>query len=146
MKPERSRFSRGFTLIELMIVVAIVGILAMIAYPSYLDSIRKSRRADAVAALGAGQLAQEKWRANDTDYGTRVEIGIGAESPDGYYDITVQQAIANTTTCALDANAPSATSYAIRAAGKNGQDQDTGCTALCVDETGTIEPADCVSR
>jgi type IV pilus assembly protein PilE len=45
------RRARGFTLIELMIAVAIVGILAAIAYPSYLDSVRKSRRADAQGAL-----------------------------------------------------------------------------------------------
>ncbi|MCP4091353.1 MAG: prepilin-type N-terminal cleavage/methylation domain-containing protein, partial [Gammaproteobacteria bacterium] len=43
--------SRGFTLIELMIVVAIVGILAAIAYPSYQEQVRKSRRADANGAL-----------------------------------------------------------------------------------------------
>lgn len=41
----------GFTLIELMIVVAIVGVIAGIAYPSYQDSLVKSRRADAKAAL-----------------------------------------------------------------------------------------------
>lgn len=42
---------KGFTLIELMIVLAIIGILAAIAYPSYRDSVRKSRRADAKTAL-----------------------------------------------------------------------------------------------
>jgi len=41
----------GFTLIELLIVIAIVGVLAKIAYPSYVDSMTKSRRADAKAAL-----------------------------------------------------------------------------------------------
>ncbi len=45
------RPGRGFTLVELMIVVAIVAILAAVAYPSYLQHIRKSRRADAKAAL-----------------------------------------------------------------------------------------------
>lgn len=46
----------GFSLLELMIVVVIVGILASVAYPSYIDSVRKSRRADAKAALS--QLVQ----------------------------------------------------------------------------------------
>jgi len=132
MKPERSRFSRGFTLIELMIVVAIVGILAMIAYPSYLDSIRKSRRADAVAALGAGQLAQEKYRANNTTYGTAAQIGLAANSPDSYYAMTV--------------SGTSATAYTITATGQNGQNLDTGCTVITVNEASIFSPAVCAKR
>lgn len=43
--------SRGFTLIELMIVVAVIAIIAAVAYPSYLEQMRKTRRADAQGAL-----------------------------------------------------------------------------------------------
>lgn len=48
--------ARGFTLIELMIVVAIVAILAAVAYPAYRDSISKSRRAEARATDGCGAV------------------------------------------------------------------------------------------
>ena len=53
--------TKGFTLIELMIAVAIVGILAGIAYPSYQDSVRKSRRADAQGALLGFANAMERY-------------------------------------------------------------------------------------
>jgi len=55
---------RGFTLIELMIVVAIIGILVAVALPAYNQSVRKSRRADAKTALL--DLAQREERFNST--------------------------------------------------------------------------------
>ena len=53
--------TRGFTLIELMIAVAILGIIAAIAYPSYLDQVRKSKRSDAQSALLQAANRQERF-------------------------------------------------------------------------------------
>ncbi len=55
-----SKTVRGFTLIELMIVVAVIGILAAIAYPSYQDSVRKGRRGEAKSDLV--EIAQQMER------------------------------------------------------------------------------------
>ena len=54
------KINRGFTLVELMIVVAIVAILAAIGYPSYQNSVQKSRRADGRAALQEAAARQER--------------------------------------------------------------------------------------
>lgn len=51
----------GFTLLEVMITVVIVGILASIAYPSYLDSVRKANRSEAIAELQNILAAQERY-------------------------------------------------------------------------------------
>ncbi len=57
---------------ELMIVVAIVAILAAIAYPSFMEQVRSSRRSDALAESGRIQLAMERWRADNPSYATNV--------------------------------------------------------------------------
>ena len=96
---------RGITLLELMIVVSIIGILAAIAYPSYQDSVRKSRRADGMAALANVQLAQQKLRSNCRFFAGAVGaaevcgadasasvVRASAMSEDDWYAITVTNA------------------------------------------------------
>lgn len=63
---------RGFTLIELMVALAIAGILAAIAYPAYTKQMQKGRRADALATLTAIMQAQERYRANVSNYASTL--------------------------------------------------------------------------
>ena len=81
--------SIGFTLLELMLVVVIIGILASIAYPSYRDFVLRAKRSEGKAALLKVQLAQEKYRANHINYGSLAQLGLSTSSPTGYYNITV---------------------------------------------------------
>lgn len=65
---ERSYCQAGFTLIEMMIVVAVIGILGAIAYPSYADSVRKGKRAEARAAVTNLLQQQERYQSQMNTY------------------------------------------------------------------------------
>jgi len=84
----------AFTLLELLISLAIVAILATITVPSFSGLVAKSRRSDAMAALVQVQLAQERWRAGRPRYTRDLEdLGWSSpESPDGYYRLRVERA------------------------------------------------------
>lgn len=106
----RTRCARGFTLTEVMIVVAVLAILATVALPSFLDALRRGRRADAIGALTQVQQAQERWRANQGSYTDQLTtaapngLGLSATSARGYYAIAVSDAGANGYTVTATAN------------------------------------------
>ena len=81
--------SRGFTLVEMMIAVAVAGVMSGIAYPSFQGVLHKSRRTEALVALMQVQAAQERWRSNHRSYGTLAEIGIAATTTGGHYTLQV---------------------------------------------------------
>jgi len=128
--------NQGFTLIELIIVVAIIGILAAIAYPSYQDSVRKSRRADAKEVLLEGaqwmeRFFTENYRYDQNKASTAISslfpTNLTASPKDGatkYYDISFNPAATQN-------------AFTLRATPKStgGQDKDP-CGALTLTNTG----------
>jgi type IV pilus assembly protein PilE len=84
------RHATGFTLVELCVVLALAGLLAAAAWPSYQSQLQRSRRADAVGALLRVQAAQESHRAHHGLYAAQLQALVGASTPasrEGWYDI-----------------------------------------------------------
>lgn len=84
------RHNSGFTLVELMIVVAIVALLAAIAYPSYTRYVEKARRADAKSALLSAAQRLERCYTQFNVY-DHANCTFSADSPDGFYEITATE-------------------------------------------------------
>lgn len=90
----------GFTLIELMIVIAIIGILAGIAYPSYTSYVQKANRADAIdSLLSLSARMEEYYMNNDTYTGATIDAaGTGTvggnTTSDGLYTLSITAATA----------------------------------------------------
>lgn len=82
--------SKGFTLIELMIVVAIIGILAAIAIPNFLTYQCKARQAEAKTNLGAIRVSQEAYYAEYDTYSSNIDaLGFVVKGTSRYsYSIT----------------------------------------------------------
>lgn len=113
---------KGFTLIELMVVIAIVGILAGFAYPSYMDSVTRSRRADGkVALLNLAQRIERYYSENNTYANVAASVGGSPQnSPEGFYTLSIQVP-----------NPATGNGYLVSAIPQNGQQQaDTACQSF----------------
>lgn len=78
----RARRRAGFTLIEVMITLALMGTLASIAMPSFTSQVRASRRAEAISALSQMQQAQERFRAHCPCYAASLTAVTGCPATD----------------------------------------------------------------
>ncbi|MGZ5051540.1 MAG: type IV pilin protein [Methylobacter sp.] len=112
----------GFTLIELMIAVAIVGILASVAVPSYTSYIRKGNRAEAQGALVTFANAMEQWRLQNGTYLGAATGGANTGSPTIFS--TVVPISGGTTTYNLTISAATATTYTLTATATGKQTAD----------------------
>ena len=121
------RAFHGFTLIEVMIVIAIVAILTTVAYPSYVDQVRKARRVDATNALMDGSQLLERCFTRVNAYNDESCPDPTGTSGDGYYSIS------------FASDEPTATTYTLVATPTGDQANDP-CGVFTLDFLGNRTP------
>lgn len=141
---EPRRRAGGFTLIEVLIAVVIVGVLAAIAYPTYVDTVHKSRRSDAKSALHSLANALERYRIRNNGSYAGATLGNGAgdvypaSTPEGNYTL----AFGDSDGDASVADEPTAAGYLVIATATDSQTQDTTCRRFTLNQAGTATATD----
>ena len=131
--PVRVPSPKGFTLIELMVVIVVIAILAAIAIPGYTSQIRKSRRTEARNALLDAAAREERFFATNNFYTVATtDLGYGAgpwpvNVGNSYYTVKAQ----------CDIVATHCTDYLFTATAISPQDKDTACATFTLDQTGS---------
>jgi type IV pilus assembly protein PilE len=109
----------GFTLIELMIVVAVIAVLAIIALPMFTEQLRKGKRTEAIQAISDISLREEKWRSFTATYATAASV-FGSATALSDYNIALKYY-----TITVPTN--TATGYSITATRKGSLANDPKC-------------------
>lgn len=129
----------GFNLIELMIVVAIVGIVAAFAYPSYMQNVRDTKRAECAGALAGAANAMERFYSVNGNYLGAAAGGANTGSPAVYN--TSCPADGSAATYNITIAAATASTYSLRAT-PIGPQADDACGSLTLSNTGVKGVAD----
>lgn len=122
LKVSPHKAGSGFTLVELMVVAAIISILAAIAYPAYTESTRKSRRTDAQGGLMGLASALERHYTQNNSYLAAAAGGADTGAPAIYHTETPTDG--STKFYDLTIAAATATTFTVRATPKNAQAGD----------------------
>jgi type IV pilus assembly protein PilE len=146
----RTRRARGFTLIELMVVVLIATLLTIIAVPSYTAQMRKSRRTEAKTALLDLAGREERFMATNGTY-TNSAANLGYPSSgnfatgipvgSGYYNVTIPTVTAASAPSTTNLNGVPA-AYTITATAAGTQTSDKQCTTMSINQMGQQTSAD----